>query len=1684
MWSEETRYLIDSGSSITISGKDKEPFLYSKRISKLLAECANGGTLKGRWDGTLKLLVADNYKSSTTNISDLVIPAESNFEIDTVTAKEAPVQLFSINNTVHNKKMDVLFTDKPGESKIYNKDISIPIIYDPYEQGWYLHCLIDKSPAMKNTVASCTIKKGIYTEFENRIQELRVSENQYIFPEGVPQYSEGKVAMSIMTLKNHPMVRAVHNGPTDGSKLFSLWSRRLTRKVLSLRNRTMSNIKLNNSPEMGDQPSGAITGTSPRIKMKEYKKLDQSKDEEDGWIRYYLGTKQKLGKKAAWSALKFHEHHCHPGNHEDCPHCKNANAGRRRQYKQVDPHIPSRRGEVFYVDGTTYPIRSFQDAKYSIVLRDPMSKYFGYIPIIFRSEAPYAIESWIQTLRSDPIFRTEGYDLCSRIILDLGGEWNDESKEWTDMCERMKIRCTWISPDTKSGKIERPIGIIEAHINATLMSQNLPKGWWQRAGMMVTYFLNRFPCENGSIDGDWASPIEILSNGRYSRRQVEKELKYAGPPGMLALVHDVRIKGSDLASRSRWGVLIGMIGDLNIWEDPFTAARFKCKSYTVVDLQPGVNYYQLLGIDYPDPKWTSQMTKDDIEDNKTWVINLPDPLNHQKNNHPPIVSFETRKPDQPLVKLKIDYDNLDSQVEKAINGPPLLIEDRVRAWQEGPSDVKRLWAPGKMGPPVHQLIRRFGTDKHGKVVADEVIPHGTTELKPSSNFPKTELTMTFYYKGPPCPGQQNDLLPIHECADPLAESEEITGSDTNWEKYIGRTVIDDSFDIGSFAGLVVYYWITDDGSIVFRVHFPDGDFVDYSISELRTKLTEDTTRYKPPTEWNIAPDGRGRQTEDYTTGDKDTFFQVCRRMDIPRIFYKRYYESLPSKLKESIPNPFQKGKGRRPHLAPGLTFPGVKESLSVEWLNNKARRLSILAAGQLDLDNTFMTETVINDHTRSVGHRKPQVYLVHIKTDTVKYEGDMLEVNKALAAKVRKNITVREALNSAEYKLYIEAWDTEIKTLEDMKAVSHGHTLTQLREMGITGKPIPSTMLGTKKYDTEGNFTRAKGRWVVQGTKKNVQKGVHYEETHASTPTTATTRITQALATGYNHFRMAFDIAAAFLWASRGDDLIAIKYPPGFRRFDPITYEELYLVVTAGLYGLPDSPRRFMLERNEFVLTFFNRNGFSCRKSLSDPSLMIITRKKSDKKIYSSSGKEIKAAVEETRQIRKLNPLRTPGPGRGEKIKRDEPKGQPRKKDIAQAKGVRGPTTLAECLSSQVAQTFADAALAQPEVRMPDMAIDFDTTDVLYLIFHVDDGDVTCSNPELAEYVYRVFDEQYRCKKVDPAHMLGINRKLTTDANGVRTLNINQEFYITELYERFKKDIPQKIPDTPFPPNQYMDKSLGGRDPEEIKRNIDRNFMGLVGGLLWAARHTAIECQLGVNMICSVMATPSDLAWRQALHLLSWMFHNRRNGIEARSDSNPEPIAFTDSGWRPQAVDGKSQYGFVIYLFGMPVVWVSKKLPHLSVSTPHSEFMAIALCAREVIWIRQLMTECGITLSAPTPVYGDNSVANMQVSEDFTTSKNKFCFLPYQLVKWENGKSIVVIWVPTHINLADILTKSVPREVIVTLLPALQGRVLVDWQKYFERVHGEKGDGVPIVAMLRPHGFPCPSHHVTRGGVT
>ena len=73
-------------------------------------------------------------------------------------------------------------------------------------------------------------------------------------------------------------------------------------------------------------------------------------------------------------------------------------------------------------------------------------------------------------------------------------------------------------------------------------------------------FLNRFPVSpdlvSVPIDGDIARPLEILTKGFYSRKQIDRELSYFVPLETPCLVQTTE-KGSSLKPKTRWGIDVG-----------------------------------------------------------------------------------------------------------------------------------------------------------------------------------------------------------------------------------------------------------------------------------------------------------------------------------------------------------------------------------------------------------------------------------------------------------------------------------------------------------------------------------------------------------------------------------------------------------------------------------------------------------------------------------------------------------------------------------------------------------------------------------------------------------------------------------------------------------------------------------------------------------------------------------------------------------------------------------------------------------------------------------------------------------------------------------------------------------------------------------------------------------------------
>lgn len=92
-------------------------------------------------------------------------------------------------------------------------------------------------------------------------------------------------------------------------------------------------------------------------------------------------------------------------------------------------------------------------------------------------------------------------------------------------------------------------------------------------------------------------------------------------------------------------------------------------------------------------------------------------------------------------------------------------------------------------------------------------------------------------------------------------------------------------------------------------------------------------------------------------------------------------------------------------------------------------------------------------------------------------------------------------------------------------------------------------------------------------------------------------------------------------------------------------------------------------------------------------------------------------------------------------------------------------------------------------------------------------------------------------------------------------------------------------------------------------------------------------------------------------------------GFSIRDD---ELLAFTDSDYARDEADSKSTSGYVFLLSAGAVSWMSKKQPIVALSTTEAEFVAVAACACQFVWMRQVLKNLNHNLEGGTTVMCDS----------------------------------------------------------------------------------------------------------------
>lgn len=96
--------------------------------------------------------------------------------------------------------------------------------------------------------------------------------------------------------------------------------------------------------------------------------------------------------------------------------------------------------------------------------------------------------------------------------------------------------------------------------------------------------------------------------------------------------------------------------------------------------------------------------------------------------------------------------------------------------------------------------------------------------------------------------------------------------------------------------------------------------------------------------------------------------------------------------------------------------------------------------------------------------------------------------------------------------------------------------------------------------------------------------------------------------------------------------------------------------------------------------------------------------------------------------------------------------------------------------------------------------------------------------------------------------------------------------------------------------------------------------------------------------------------------------------------------------------------------------------------------MALSVGATEVIWLRKVLKDLHRSLNEPTIIQEDNQACIRVAEDEKPTKRLKHVDVRWHFVRNEIQRGVIKLsYVPTHLQVADIMTKALPGPQFVRL---------------------------------------------------
>src|SRR4051812_43157424 len=168
-----------------------------------------------------------------------------------------------------------------------------------------------------------------------------------------------------------------------------------------------------------------------------------------------------------------------------------------------------------------------------------------------------------------------------------------------------------------------------------------------------------------------------------------------------------------------------------------------------------------------------------------------------------------------------------------------------------------------------------------------------------------------------------------------------------------------------------------------------------------------------------------------------------------------------------------------------------------------------------------------------------------------------------------------------------------------------------------------------------------------------------------------------------------------------------------------------------------------------------------------------------------------------------------------------------------------------------------------------------------------------------------------------------------------------------------------------------MELHLKLRHDDESPLSHPTRYRELVGSLIYLAA-TRPDVSQAVQVLSQFMHAPTTVHYAALLRVLRYLRNTITRSLFYSSDSPLTLRAYSDAGWADDPDTHRSITRYCIFLGTSLISWRSKKQEVVSGSSTEAEYLAMANSILEIHWLRDFLSDIGIFVETPIPMYCDN----------------------------------------------------------------------------------------------------------------